>query len=82
MIETKLKISELHPFHDHPYMVRDDEEMTAFVESVRENGILSPRIVLPDESGGYEVISGHRKLYAALKGGACGSSRAHLSSQP
>lgn len=69
MTETKLKLSELHPFHDHPYKVKDDEEMAALVESVKENGIYSPIIVRPDESGVYEVISGHRRLYAAQKAG-------------
>lgn len=66
---TTLDISELHPFADHPYKVKDDAEMEALTESVKENGILSPIIVRRDEGGGYEVISGHRRLHAAGKAG-------------
>ena len=66
---TTLSISELHPFADHPYKVRDDAEMEALTESVKENGVLSPIIVRRDEGGGYEVVSGHRRLYSAEKAG-------------
>ena len=64
-----LKIEQLHPFEGHPYKVQGNEEMTALSESIRENGILSPLIVRPVEENQYEVISGHRRLYAARKAG-------------
>ena len=67
---TLLNINRLRPFEGHPYKVQDNEEMTALSESIRENGILSPLIVRPIESTEeYEVISGHRRLYAAQKAG-------------
>jgi ParB family chromosome partitioning protein len=64
-----LPVRQLHAFKDHPYKVRDNEEMDALVESIREQGILSPLIVRSDENGEYEVISGHRRLHAAEKAG-------------
>ena len=66
-----IHIANLHPFEGHPYQVRDDEEMDALVESVREHGILTPLIVRPleDATNEYEVISGHRRLHAAQKAG-------------
>ena len=66
-----IHISNLHPFEGHPYQVRDDEEMDALVESIREHGILTPLIVRPLEGTEteYEVISGHRRLHAAQKAG-------------
>ena len=64
-----LKIEQLRPFKGHPYKVQDNEEMSALSESIRENGILSPLIVRPTEENQYEIISGHRRLYAARKAG-------------
>lgn len=64
-----LKIEQLRPFEGHPFKVKDDEEMTALSESIRESGILSPLIVQPTEENQYEIISGHRRLYAARKAG-------------
>ena len=66
-----IHIANLHPFEGHPYQVRDDEEMDALVESIREHGILTPLIVRPLEvvPMEYEVISGHRRLHAAQKAG-------------
>ena len=66
-----IHIANLHPFEGHPYQVRDDEEMGALVESIREHGILTPLIVRPTEDAPneYEVISGHRRLHAAQKAG-------------
>ena len=69
MNTTKLCLNKLHPFAGHPYKVQDNEEMDALVESIRMNGILTPLTVRPLESGEYEVISGHRRLYAARKAG-------------
>ena len=58
----------MHPFEDHPYKVFDNEEMETLTESIRTEGILSPLIVRPlENSEGYEIISGHRRLYAAQK---------------
>ena len=66
-----IAISNLHPFEGHPYKVIDNEEMEALTESIIQNGIVSPIIVRPLENtdGEYEVISGHRRLYAAQKAG-------------
>ena len=64
-----LKIEQLRPFEGHPYKVQDNEEMAALSESIRENGILSPLVVRPVKENEYEVISGHRRLYAARKAG-------------
>ena len=60
----------LHPFAGHPFKVKDDEEMNTLIESVQTQGILSPLIVRPIENTDeYEVISGHRRLHAAVKAG-------------
>ena len=66
-----IHIANLHPFEGHPYQVRDDAEMDALVESIREHGILTPLIVRPLEVVPMEdeVISGHRRLHAAQKAG-------------
>ena len=66
---AKLPVTKLHPFKDHPYKVQDNEEMDALVESIRENGIMSPLIVRPLDGAEneYEVVSGHRRLHAAEK---------------
>ena len=68
---AKLPVTKLHPFKDHPYKVQDNEEMDALVESIRENGIMSPLIVRPIDGteNEYEVVSGHRRLHAAEKAG-------------
>lgn len=68
---AKLPVDKLHPFKDHPYKVQDNEEMDALVESIRENGIMSPLIVRPMDGAEneYEVVSGHRRLHAAQKAG-------------
>ena len=66
-----LPISQLHPFAGHPFQVRDNEEMDALVESIQAGGILTPLMVRPLEgkANAYEVISGHRRLHAAIKAG-------------
>ena len=71
MKQTNIAITSLHPFAGNPYQVRDDAEMGALIESIRENGIYTPLIVRPMEGqeNEYEVISGHRRLYAAKKAG-------------
>ena len=68
-VPTLLKITSLRPFKGHPYKVQDNEEMDA-LESIKENGILTPLIARPIENTGeYEIISGHHRLYAAQKAG-------------
>ena len=68
---TSIPINKLHPFKDHPYKVVDNTEMNNLTESIQENGILTPLLVRPLEGtiDDYEVISGHRRLYAAQKAG-------------
>lgn len=60
----EIALSELHPFPDHPFNVREDDSMRETVESIKEYGVLSPAIVRPREGGGYEMIAGHRRKRA------------------
>ena len=60
-----LKLNELHAFKNHPFGVRDDEEMRAMVSSVKDKGVTQPAIVRPLEGGGYEIVSGHRRQKAS-----------------
>ena len=72
MRETKaeyLPIEKLRPFEGHPFKVEDNEEMDQLVESILAQGVLTPLVVRPLESGEYEVISGHRRLHACKKAG-------------
>lgn len=57
---TEVPLSELHPFVNHPFEVRDDEDMQKLVDSIKENGVLTNLTVRPRAEGGYEIISGHR----------------------
>ena len=67
---VSIPVEKLRPFEGHPFKVKDDEEMNNLIESVQTQGILSPLIVRPIESTEeYEVISGHRRLHAAVKAG-------------
>ena len=67
---TIIPVNKLRPFEGHPYKVNDDDEMNALIESIQEQGILSPLVVRPIENTNeYEVISGHRRLHAAEKAG-------------
>ena len=61
---VEIALSELHPFPNHPFQVRDDDSMKEAVESVKEYGVLTPAIVRPREEGGYEIIAGHRRKHA------------------
>lgn len=61
----EIELGKIHSFPNHPFKVLDDEKMDTLVESIRENGILNPVIVRPDQNGDYEMISGHRRLHAA-----------------
>ena len=66
----QIPIDELHPFTNHPFKVLDDEAMTRTVESIAQYGVLSPLIARPRPEGdGYEIISGHRRQYAAKLAG-------------
>jgi ParB family chromosome partitioning protein len=67
---VNIPVSKLRPFEGHPFKVKDDAEMNTLIESVQTQGILSPLIVRPIENTDeYEVISGHRRLHAAVKAG-------------
>lgn len=60
-----IPLDELHPFHNHPFKVKDDEAMANTVDSVRQYGVLVPAIVRPREEGGYEIVAGHRRHHAS-----------------
>lgn len=68
---TNISINKLHEFRDHPYQVLDNDEMNSLIESVQQQGIMSPLIVRPLENttDEYEIISGHRRFRAAQKAG-------------
>ena len=68
---TNISINKLHEFRDHPYQVLDNEEMNCLIESVQQQGIMTPLIVRPleDTTDEYEIISGHRRFRAAQKAG-------------
>ena len=67
----KIPIDEIHAFKNHPFHVRQDEDMQKLIDSVQENGILVPVLVRPEKDGnGYEMISGHRRKFALEFNGA------------
>ena len=68
---TNISINKLHEFRDHPYQVLDNEEMNSLIESVQQQGIMTPLIVRPLEgtTDEYEIISGHRRFRATQKAG-------------
>ena len=61
----EISLSELHPFKNHPFKVKDDEAMMETADSVRQYGVLVPAIARPDPEGGYELIAGHRRHRAS-----------------
>ena len=65
----KLDVTKLKEFENHPYKVKHDDEMEMLIESIKEHGILSPIIVRPLENDEYEIISGHRRLFASKRAG-------------
>ena len=72
MKETRaeyLPIQKLRPFEGHPFKVTDNEEMDQLTWSILTQGLLTPLVVRPLDNGEYEVISGHRRLYACKKAG-------------
>lgn len=66
---VEVPLSELHPFKNHPFKVKDDDAMLETAESVRQYGVLVPAIVRPDPAGGYELVSGHRRHRASEMAG-------------
>ena len=64
-----IQLDRLKPFENHPYKVVENEEMNNLTQSINENGLLSPIIVRPIENGEYEIISGHRRLFAGKQAG-------------
>ena len=66
---TEMSLSDLHPFEGHPFKVLDDELMEQTVESIKQIGVVSPLIVRPDPEGGFEILSGYRRLHAAQLAG-------------
>lgn len=66
---VNVPVEKIRPFEGHPYKVLDNEEMNNLIQSIQERGILSPILIRPIENTDeYEVISGHRRLHAAVKG--------------
>lgn len=65
----EIPLSELHPFKNHPFKVKDDEAMLETADSIREYGVLVPAIARPDSNGGYELIAGHRRHRASQLAG-------------
>ena len=66
---VRIPLSELHPFPDHPYGIREDQAMQGTVDSVKANGVVVPAIVRPRAEGGYEIVAGHRRKLASEQAG-------------
>ena len=66
---VEIALSQLHPFQNHPFQVRNDQAMQETAESIREYGVLVPAIARPDPNGGYELIAGHRRHRASQLAG-------------
>ena len=66
---VEMKLSELHPFKNHPFKVLDDDLMQQTIDSISQVGVLSPAVVRPDPGGGYEIIAGHRRRHACEAAG-------------
>ena len=65
----EIDINRIQPFQTHPFKVVDDAKMDDLVNSIRQNGVLTPVLVRPTDDGGYEMISGHRRMHAAERAG-------------
>ena len=65
----EIEIRKIHSFVEHPFKVIDDEKMEELVASIRENGVLVPVLLRPDDRGGYEMVSGHRRMHASMLAG-------------
>lgn len=68
-VTVDIDVRAIYPFENHPFKVLDDDRMEDLVESIRENGVITPVLVRPDDEGTYEMISGHRRLHAAKRVG-------------
>ena len=66
---VRIPLTELHPFPDHPYGIREDQAMQDTMDSVKQNGVVVPAIVRPRAEGGYEIIAGHRRKLASEQAG-------------
>lgn len=65
----EIKVSECAAFRDNPFQVRDDEGMELLVQSIKEFGVMTPVVVRPVKEGGYEIVSGHRRIHACRRAG-------------
>ena len=65
----RISLTELHPFPNHPYGIREDQAMLDTVDSVKQNGVVVPAIVRPRAEGGYEIVAGHRRKLASERAG-------------
>ena len=63
-VVVQISLSELHPFPDHPFQVREDASMQETAESAKAYGVLVPALARPREDSGYELIAGHRRKHA------------------
>ena len=61
----QIPINKLMAFTNHPFKVLDDDKMEDLVQSIKDNGVLTPVLLRPDDEGTYEMISGHRRMHAA-----------------
>ena len=66
---SEIRIDQIFPFENHPFKVIDDEKMSDLVQSIKDNGVIVPVLVRPDDEGTYEMISGHRRMHAAKLAG-------------
>lgn len=65
----EIELKSITPFRSHPFKVLNDEKMEDLINSIKENGVITPVLIRPTEKNHYEMISGHRRLYAARKAG-------------
>ena len=68
-VTEEIQISQIRPFKDHPFKVIDDSRMEDLVKSIAVNGVLAPVMLRPSADGGYEMVSGHRRMHAAKLAG-------------
>ena len=66
---VRIPLTELHPFPDHPYGIREDQAMQDTLDSVKQNGVVVPAIVRPRAEGGFEIVAGHRRKLASEQAG-------------
>mgnify|MGYP005765013583 FL=1 len=65
----EIELKSITPFRSHPFKVLNDEKMEDLINSIKENGVITPVLIRPTEKNHYEMISGHRRMYAARKAG-------------